>query len=194
MVEMSIYILLAGQEATTLTCIVGLETETGIIIGGDSAAANGWDIHASRLKKVFKQGEFLIGYTSSFRMGQLLQYKLSVEQQKNEQSDLEYLATTFIDAVRECLKEGGFRTVENEQESGGQFLVGYKGKLYAVDSDFQVNSSVDGFMAVGCGASFALGSMWSNQNLSPKKRVKKALKAAGHFSNGVCGPYRVMSC
>lgn len=178
-----------------MTCIVGLETKNGVVIGGDSAAVNGWgDIHASRLKKVFKRGEFLIGYTTSFRMGQLIQYKLSIEQQKNEQSDLEYLATTFIDAVRDCLKDGGFRKVENDQEEGGQFLVGYKSKLYRVDEDFQVNSSTDGYMAVGCGARFALGSVWSNENLSPKNKVKQALKAAEYFSNGVCGPYHIMSC
>lgn len=174
-----------------MTCIVGLETKSGVLIGGDSAAANGWEIDTTRLKKVFRNGKFLIGYTTSFRMGQLLQYKLSVKPQKKKQSDLEYLATTFIDAVRKCLKDGGFKKVENEQEKGGQFLVGYKGILYIVDSDFQVNSSIDGFMAVGCGSDFALGSLWDTRNLSPKKRVRQALKAAGHFSNGVCGPYYI---
>lgn len=177
-----------------MTCIVGLETENGVIIGGDSAATDGgWDISITRLNKVFRRGEFLIGYTTSFRMGQLLQYKLSVEQQKGERSDLEYLATTFIDSVRKCLKEGGFSKIENKQEEGGQFLVGYRKKLYLVDSDFQVNTHVDGYAAVGCGARFALGSMWNNKHLSPEERVKQALKTAGHFSSGVCEPYFVMS-
>lgn len=174
-----------------MSCIIGLETKKGVMIGCDSAAASGWNIHTSRLSKVFECGKFLIGYTSSFRMGQLLQYKLAVEQQRNEQSDLAYLATTFVDAVRECLSTGGFKKVENEQEEGGVFLVGYKGKLYAVYSDFQVNTSTDGYSAVGCGADFALGNMWSSKNLPPKKRIKQALKAAGYFSNGVCGPYHI---
>ncbi len=176
-----------------MTCIVGLETDNGVIIGGDSAAANGWDIHASRLEKVFKCGNFLIGYTSSFRMGQLLQYGLWVPKQEDGQSDLEYLAITFIDDARNCLKKGGFRTVENEQESGGEFLLGYKDKLYVISSDFQVNSSTDGYTAIGCGAGFALGNMWSSSHLPPEKRILQALEAAGHFSNGVCAPYFMVS-
>lgn len=172
-----------------MTCIVGLEIKNNVIIGCDSAAANGWNIYASRLRKVFRVGNFLIGYTTSFRMGQLLQYKLVVTEQQSSQDDLEYLATTFIDAVRECMKGGGFRTVENEQEAGGQFLVGYKNKLYEVASDFQVNSSASGYMAIGCGADFALGSLFSNEHLPHDKRIEQALKAADNFSNGVCGPY-----
>ncbi len=175
-----------------MTCIVGLEIDDGVIIGGDSASASGWDMNVSRLEKVFRRGEFLIGYTSSFRMGQLLQYRLSVEPQQDGQSDLSYLATDFVDAVRGCLKDGGFRVVQNEQESGGQFLVGYKGQLYMIASDFQVNSSVDGYTAIGCGANFALGSMFANKALPPEERVRHALAAAGHFSNGVCPPYNLL--
>jgi len=175
-----------------MTCIVGLETEQGVIIGADSAASAGWDGWVTRLKKVFRRGDFLIGYTSSFRMGQLLQYKLDVSVQKEGQEDLEFLTTTFIDAVRTCLKDGGFAKVENLVEQGGRFLVGYRGKLYVVSSDFQVNMSRDGYQAVGCGASYALGNLLNSGDLLPKVRVRQALKAAAHFSNGVCGPFNIL--
>jgi len=174
-----------------MTCIVGLELNNEVWIGGDSAASNGWRIHATRLKKVFKHGRFLIGYTTSFRMGQLLQYSLTIDSQKKTQDSLEYMVTTFIDGVRKCLKDGGFAKVENGVEEGGGFLVGYRGRLYTVDIDFQVNMSRDGFGAVGCGADFALGNLLETKTLNPKKRLKRALKAAGHFSTGVCGPYYV---
>lgn len=178
-----------------MTCIVGLETPDGVWMGGDSAAAEGWNIYTSRLLKVFRRGQFLIGYTTSFRMGQLLQYRLSVEPQARGQTDLEYMATTFVDAVRDCLKSGGFAKVENEQWEGGQFLVGYRTELYIVDSDFQVNSSDDTYTAIGCGANVALGALWTgmwfNERLDPEQRIKKALEAAGHFSNGVREPYFV---
>lgn len=175
-----------------MTCIVGLETEKGVLIGGDSASSDGWNMNITRLRKVFKRGEFLIGYTTSFRMGQLLEYRLSVKQQEKEQSDLEYLATAFIDAVRGCLKDGGFKKVENEQEEGGTFLVGYKGQLYMVGADFQVNSSTDGFMAVGCGREYALGNILSSKNLLSKKRVEQALEAASRFSNSVREPFYII--
>lgn len=175
-----------------MTCIVGLETKDGVLIGGDSAAANGWDIYTTRLPKVFRLGNFIVGYTTSFRMGQLLQYRLKIEPKAEGQTDIEYMATTFIDTVRVCLKEGGFTKVENEQEEGGQFLIGYNGRLYEVPPDFQVNSSDNGYHAIGCGANYALGSLWTSKNWeNPDARVIHALEAAGHFSNGVRPPYYV---
>lgn len=177
-----------------MTCIVGLETKKGVMMGCDSAAVS-VDYHSinkTRLKKVFKRGEFLIGYTSSFRMGQLLQYQLSVDQQKNEQSDLEYLSITFVDAVRDCLDKGGFRQKKDEVETGGTFLVGYKKQLYKVQGDFSVLSSQDGFMVAGSGESYALGKLWQN-NSKLKARILEALKAAAYFNITVCKPYYIMT-
>lgn len=175
-----------------MTCIVGLEADGKVYMGCDSSSASGWDMTVTRLRKVFGRNDFLIGYTTSFRMGQLLEHQLAVELQKDNQEDLAYMITIFIEAVRQCLKDGGFTKVENAQEEGGTFLVGYGGILYCVQSDFQVNSNVYGLDAVGCGAKYALGSLWATRALSdPKERVLKALEAAGQFSNGVCAPYYV---
>lgn len=177
-----------------MTCIVGLEIAGGVIIGGDSAAISGRDRTVTRLAKVFQWGEFLFGYTSSFRMGQLLQYRLTVDPQTSERSDLEYLSTVFVDKLRECLQNGGYKITKDGQEEGGNFLLGYRGKLYSIESDFHVNSSEDGYMAVGCGANYALGSLHStglggNSWATPEARVIMALEAAGHFSTGVFPPY-----
>lgn len=178
-----------------MTCIVGLETKDGVIIGGDSAAASGWDIYSTRLSKVFKLGDFLIGYTTSFRMGQLLQYRLSVEPKSEGQADMEYMATAFVDAVRICLKEGGFTKVENQQEEGGQLLIGYNGRLYEMASDFHINSSENGYNAIGCGADYALGSLYTTHDWpNPDARATYALEVAGHFSSGVRAPYYFEKC
>lgn len=171
-----------------MTCIVGIEHNGKVFIGGDSAAVGGYDIQTTRLRKVFKRGKFLIGYTTSFRMGQLLQYRLDVPGQTCE-DDLEYLATTFIDAVRQTFIEGGFVTSENNQESGGCFLVGYNGRLYFVDADYQVNSYADGYFATGSGEDYATGSLFSTECLKPRKRIKMALEAAAKFSTTVCPPF-----
>lgn len=194
-----------------MTCIVGLEHEGKVYMGGDSAAVSRWDMTRTRLKKVFRRGTFLVGYTTSFRMGQLLQYRLAVPKREGGMDPLEYMATVFVDAVRACLKEGGVAKIENAVEEGGSFLVGYEGVLYHLESDFQVNYSQDGFMAVGCGAPYALGAlhqprvvvvpetfpMLSSENskaqtdADPALSVYMALASAGHFSIGVSAPYYV---
>jgi ATP-dependent protease HslVU (ClpYQ) peptidase subunit len=101
------------------------------------------------------------------------------------------MATRFIDALRECLKTGGWAAKANDREEGGTFLVGVHGRLFAVYDDYQVGKAADGFAAVGCGDQIALGALYATAGtgLSPRKRVKTALAAAERFSAGVRGPF-----
>lgn len=176
-----------------MTCIVGFEVSDGVVMGGDSAAVDGYNIQKTRLRKVFSLGSFLIGYTTSFRMGQLLEFNLEFEKLIEGKSGVEFMVTSFIPSVRKCLSEGGFTKIENSVEESGQFLVGFRGILYMIDSDFQVNSYEDGFAAIGSGAKYALGSLYSSSysDLSPEERVEEALKAASHFSVGVTAPFYI---
>ncbi len=178
-----------------MTCILGLEHNGKVYMGADSSAVSGYDGFKSRLKKVFRRGPFLIGYTTSFRMGQLLQYDLNLSGLLIEPTDdLEFMSTAFITAVRDCLKAGGYAKIDNGTEECGQFLVGFRGRLYSIGADFQVNSSHDGYMAIGAGFAYALGALeillnW--QHDQPERNVISALQASGHFSVGVSQPYYV---
>lgn len=176
-----------------MTCIVGLVDKRNIYIGADSASVAGWTRRITRLPKVFRRGPFLIGYTTSFRMGQLLQHELQVPPQKDRVDDMEFMVTTFVESVRKLLKERGVSKVEANAESGGQFLVGYKSRLFSVQSDFQVNEMADGFDAVGSGAEFALGALAATRGLSPTVRVRRALEVSATFNMGVTGPFFVRS-
>ena len=59
-------------------------------------------------EKVFRNGDFLMGFTTSFRMGQLLRYKLNPPRRHPDDRVAKYMVVDFIDAVRECLKAGGW--------------------------------------------------------------------------------------
>jgi len=177
-----------------MTCIIGLVSKGKVYMGGDSAGAAGWTVRAVRSPKVFKVGPFIIGYTTSFRMGEILQYHLNVQPQDGE-SDHEYMVRQFAEAVRATLKDHGFAKVENNVEEGGTFLVGYHGHLYSVDDDFQMTEHSDGYDACGCGQEFALGAMMALEGLElkPKERIRRALKIAAHFSGGVLPPFHILS-
>ncbi len=175
-----------------MTCIIGLEHKGKVYMGGDSAAASGWDITRVVLPKVFLRDEFLIGYTTSFRMGQLLQFNLNIPEKSQDEDDLHYLITKFIPAIRECLKAGGYTKIENNVEENGDFLIGYHGKLYHVESDFSINRYMHGFDAVGCGTAYAYGAMAAQKNDNPKLCIERALEIASQFSNGVCSPFYVL--
>ena len=176
-----------------MTCIIGLEHDGYVYIGADSASvAAGWDVWQTRLQKVFRRGPFLIGYTTSFRMGQILQHHLEVREPEREESDDAFMVCAFIEAVRKCLKDKGFARIESNQESGGFFLVGYAGTLYRVTGDFQVNSNAGGLDALGCGADYAFGAMKALEDLPPCERLLSALKIAAHFNAAVRAPFKIL--
>jgi len=175
-----------------MTCIVGLEGDDGIVyIGGDSAGVSDYSIQTRADEKVFINDEFIMGFTSSFRMGQLLRYAFDPPEHSSKKDDMEYLVVDVIDGVRELFKEHGYLGKESGRDEGGTFLMGYKGKLYVIDDDFQVGRTTDGFMAVGCGQDLALGALHATEKLGldPHTRITLALDAACRFSAGVQGPY-----
>jgi len=171
-----------------MTCIVGIAEQGKVYLGADSASASGWDIRITKLRKVFRTGQMIVGYTDSFRMGQLLEHELRRSVQGQE-SEIQYMVNVFVEAVRQCLKDGGYTKIEYNQEKGGNFLVGYKGVLYEVASDFQVNTYQDDIAAIGCGASYALAALHVLSELPPQERIERALETAAYFSNGVIAPF-----
>lgn len=174
-----------------MTCIVGIAEHDQVYIGADSASVYGWTVRVTKLAKVFRLDKLIIGYTTSFRMGQILQHHLAVASQEDE-SDSRYMVVTFAEAVRSCLKEYGFASVDNNQEQGGTFLVGYKGHLYCMVGDYQVNETADGIDACGCGQAYALGAMRALGNISPEDRIRQSLEIAAYFSGGVISPFYVL--
>ncbi|BEH18870.1 hypothetical protein [Burkholderia pseudomallei] len=174
-----------------MTCIVAVKHETGIYMGADSAAVGGWTVWDRLDPKIYRVGPFLIGFTTSYRMGQLLGHSFSVPDHLEGVDTFAFMCTTFVDAVRECLKKGGFALRENEREEAGTFLCAYRGRVFRVESDYQIGESATNFDACGCGQEFALGSLYSTSGMEPEQRVRTALCAAQRFSAGVREPFLI---
>lgn len=174
-----------------MTCIVGVAHEGQVYLGGDSAGVSGYSLTVRADAEVFRNGPYVLGFTSSFRMGQLLRYSLKPPAPT---VDLEaFMVTTFVDAVRACLKAGGYASKTHEVEEGGTFLVGVRGRLFRVDSDYQVGEAGAGYDAIGCGEDLAFGALYATGHLQPRRRVRVALEAAEAGSGGVRAPFLVIS-
>jgi hypothetical protein len=134
-------------------------------------------------------------------MGQLLQFKLEPPDHPAGMSTFEFLVTLFVDRVRSCLRTGGFAKRKEEQELAGSFLLGYRGSLFSMDSDYQVARAADGISAVGCGAHIALGALHAlnaiaplnPDKLTPHKRLEIALDAAQRWNSAVRSPFVILS-
>lgn len=186
------------REMTTKTgtCIVGLVHGGKVYIGGDSAGTDSWLNRSIRVdEKVFVKEEMIFGFTSSFRMGQILRYSFTPAKQFSKETAYEYLCSRFIDGLIKCLKDKGFAKVEDNEVSGGTFLLGFHGVLYRIENDFQVGRRVDNYDAVGCGQDFAMGALHNMERskLSPRVKIRRALEAAEKFSAGVKRPFKIVS-
>lgn len=176
-----------------MTCIVGLQTESGTVIGADSlgCAENNKTVRSD--VKVFRSGPFLLGFTGSFRIMQVVRYRPSWPAQREGASDHEYLCTDFVDAIRQALRESGCLKRAEEVEAGAAFLLAYKGQLYEGESDFQIGIPKNGMAATGCGFAYALGALASLTGSDPKWRVAQALETASQFDTFVGAPFVVRS-
>ena len=174
-----------------MTCVLGIVHNDRICLCADSASAGGWwKLELRKDPKVFRIGNMLIGFTTSWRMGQILRYQLELPEYHASTDTHEWMVTNFIEAVRECLKTGGFSNVKDNVETGGDFLVGFSGKLFKIEDDFQVGETLKNYAAVGCGADLALGSLYATSRMkSVRRRAEIALEAAEKFSAGVARPF-----
>lgn len=177
-----------------MTCVIAIKSNGIVYMGADSAGSN---LYTTRMRidpKIYMVGAFMFGFTTSFRMGQLLGHSFVAPDRDPRVSTEKYMTTKFIDAVRTCLKDGGYASKVNENESGGVFLVAYEGRVFRIDSDYQVGEGALSYEAVGCGEDIAMGSLYTTAggSLSPVERIDVALKAAAAFSCGVEGPFMQM--
>lgn len=176
-----------------MTCIVGLKTEDGIIIAGDSALSNGDTVRKINGAKVFRRGQFVIGCCDSLRVLQLVNFKLNIPPLGKKEL-YKYMVTDFVDAMRKCFKMSGAARKENEEEEvSGVFVIGIKDRLFIVNADYAVEECNDGFAVVGSGEEYASGSLYSTIGDSDgEKRVILALETASYFCKSVSPPYTIL--
>ena len=186
-----------------MTCIVGLIDNGKVYLGGDSAASDSKSglIVQRTDPKVFKVGQYGIGFTDSFRMGQILQYQWKppiYTPTKNNSNLDKFMRTKFVDSIKEVFKDhgyGNFGPGTEDGDEGGVFLIAVAGtgRIFTMESDFHVGECDVMYMAEGSGQELALGSLFSTSNVkTPRKRVRTALEAAAKFQMSVRGPFTII--
>lgn len=185
-----------------MTCIVGIAQNDCVWLAGDSAGVNesgGWrgpDIVEVVRPKVFRGGDTVFGYTSSFRMGALLEFELTPPRGIHRGEDVDFYVYRDLPAeIRKVFAASGYGKVKDGRgEEGGTFLLGMAGRLFTIGDDFAVIEVASGYHAVGSGAHLALGSMHTTRHLewNPGARLHAALEAAEQHTNGVRPPFTIV--
>lgn len=182
-----------------MTCIVGLIHKGKTYLGGDAAGSDSssGDIGVRLEPKVFNRNEYLFGYTSSFRMGGILELIVPAPGPKPADVSLrQHLIQSWISTLRRVFKEEGYMAIDKSQEAGGTFLVGYHGELCVIYSDFQVGTPHNNYSSIGSGSMYALGSLFTTahiRKISPNRRVTLALKASAAHNAFVRPPFTILN-
>ena len=175
-----------------MTCIIAAKGGDGsVVLGGDSVGVSGGELVRRRDRKIFRLGRLGVGFTTSYRMGQLVRFSLKVPEIPARGPTLAWMVREFVPALRRCLKSGGWLSKENDREEAGSFIVVGGGHIFAVDADLQVGE-YDDFMTVGCGAPWANGALHTTRGQPAMARVRAGLLAAEEFSAYVRRPFNIL--
>lgn len=186
-----------------MTCIVALSVGNKVFLGGDSAASDEKSglVLQTTDPKVFKVGQFGIGFVDSFRMGQILQYNWTPPIYKPTAGfkNLDkFMRTKFVESVKEAYQEHGygrFGANTEDGDEGGIIIIAVQntGRIFTMDVDYHVSEIDVEYLAEGSGQQVALGSLFSTGAVkTPRKRVRMALEAAAKFIMSVRGPFTII--
>jgi ATP-dependent protease HslVU (ClpYQ) peptidase subunit len=168
-----------------MTCIIAWfdNKEKKVIMAGDKTGSNGWDRDLVKEPKVFKKKDFMLGYTSSFRMGQLLKHVWTPPKRTTDETDDHYLYVTVVNSFKELFKENGYGKDEKNAETG-VFLFVYKDRIFEHQADCSILERETNVQSVGCGEVFARGCMNALLEYETDYKViaKKAFKLIAHYN------------
>ena len=175
-----------------MTCIVAVSDGNKVYMAGDSCAVDDSTITSRQNPKVFINNGIAIGYCQSFRMGQIIQY-IFVPPTIHKNIDLmEYMVTSFVPALKDCLDENDFPAHDDDKENWS-VIVGIENKLFYIESDWQVGFDNNQYYAIGSGSPYALGAMYASMSKNPIEKLTIGLEAAMEFSPFVRTPFHFIN-
>jgi ATP-dependent protease HslVU (ClpYQ) peptidase subunit len=177
-----------------VTVIVGIQTNEGAYIAGDSACVSDYDLFLRAEPKIFRHGDFIMGTAGGGRLLDVAKYDLRLPVPEEDTDN--FMRTVFIDTLRDAIhKSGSIRSEEGAERFDGNYLVAFGSKLYIVLSDFSIHTPLQDYAAIGAGAPVALGTMYATEGLisDPVERLQVAVHAAEVFNASVRGPFHYLS-
>lgn len=154
-------------------------------IGGDTQGSSSSIKMDRKDIKVFEKEGILFGFTTSYRMGQLIKYSLNIPRILSKEDEHEYMVARFIPELIKLYDESKYLQKDHQgQAQGGIFIAIVNDRLFEIESDFQVNEPNYDYTSVGCGFKLCLGSLFTTykmKNMTVKEKVELALESAIEF-------------
>lgn len=141
-----------------MTCIISFFNNDRIVLAGDKIGVSGNFKAIIKEPKVFFNCDFMIGYTTSFRMGQLLNHTWKPTKRKKDQSVENYIYVDTIGSIRKLFEENWFFD-KTKEDDWGIFILCYENKIFKVHTDMTITESMDHIAVCGSGREVAKGAL-----------------------------------
>jgi hypothetical protein len=172
-----------------MTCVVAIADGLSVYMGGDAASADesGSFVSSRKEPKIFIRDDYILGFAGSFRFGKVVEH-LFIPPKPDLTNLDKFFNTVFVDALREVCE--GAKVDPSSEDDSSEMLVGVGGRLFEFCNDWHFGEDVNNFNAIGSGANYAMGSLYSTRRLkSQGARIKLALESAEMFCQTVKGPF-----
>jgi ATP-dependent protease HslVU (ClpYQ) peptidase subunit len=179
-----------------MSCTIAYKDGGKVYMGCDSAVTFDSDTVYNQVEpvKIFRRGDFLVSTSSSLRFGQILRDNFKFPSLSDREDVVHYMTSRFVNRLIEVLDEKKFLHTVDGEARGYAFIVGVRGRIFIVCSDFSVLEIGEKFAVVGSGEKYAEGAMAAIDGLegmTPKEKIEVALGVAEHYCSSVRSPFHV---
>jgi ATP-dependent protease HslVU (ClpYQ) peptidase subunit len=176
-----------------MTCIAGLVHEGDVYLAADSEMTWGNGTHSVD-DKIITKGDLAIAMCGLAAEAAAVKHRLTLPDLPEDESKHDFwLYVSVPDAIRKCFHDAGILENNSGQAtSGGNYIIGWRGRLVSMCSLGGTYPADRGYVANGSGGAVATGALCVLGDESPKKRLRKAVQAACLWSRGVGGKVHVV--
>lgn len=177
-----------------MTCIVALKKEGKVYIGADRYQGDGYTYGISAHPKIFRKQGYIIANCGNIRDSNLLRFCFDLVYD-NIMDPFEFMVTEFIPAYRGLLEvSGSARKIDEQEHHDTSLLIGISGRMFTVETNFQVTECSGDYIAEGSGtyvALGALGALTQVEGLTAKEIIEAAMEITVSHVSTVRGPFDI---
>lgn len=180
-----------------MTCVVALTDGQRIVVGADSAGSSfegTGEIHTIAIPKIFRVNGYLLGFSGSWFVGQVVRHHVGWREPADEAADLQsFLLTQILPEINRALAQAGYdKTIHGTW----QVLVARAGQIFMLSSRLELLRTTTPYVAIGSGRFVAYGAFhaWmQREGLGLEETVERVLEAVCQFVPGVREPFVIES-
>lgn len=167
-----------------MTCIAVVKQDGKIFMAGDRGASDDDNILALSAPKVWKIGEYLLGYAGTMD-GERIRHNFKPP--APEKNLDKFMYSKFIKYLRTFYENWW---VDTSKDSDFGMIICVRGRIFEHNAiDMSLTEYQQPFLAMGSGAQYAYGSLYStHKSKNARNRVRTAVAAAIQYSPTCMGP------